>query len=197
MNFKALNQSRQHGLRAFCLINILQIEAFPQYYIFFAKYSQTFYYVSAHILLKLSRKVVYRYWQTFAKSGFPTWVGPSENIYFRVLLLPPSFVTDKVQNNEHYDISYVLIRTLSGLCQALDMLLKFIYSEKATKFSEISTVNLSYVVTVKHTVEVSQNIVAFSEYMNFKEKCTVLKVKPSRQKKFHIFLCFVLFFLSI
>ena len=30
-------------------------------------------------------------------------------------------------------------------------------------------------------VEISQNIVAFSEYMNFKEKCTVLKVKPSRQ----------------
>ena len=44
---------------------------------------------------------------------------------------------------------------------------KFIYSEKATNFCEISTVNLSYVVMVKSTVEISQNFVAFSEYMNF------------------------------
>ena len=35
-------------------------------------------------------------------------------------------------------------------------------------FCEISTVDLSYV-TVKSTVEISQNSVAFSEYMNFKE----------------------------
>ena len=47
-------------------------------------------------------------------------------------------------------------------------LLKFIYSEKATNFCEISTLDLSYVVTVKSTVEISQNFVAFSEYMNFK-----------------------------
>ena len=46
--------------------------------------------------------------------------------------------------------------------------LKFIHSEKATKFCKISTLNLSYVVTVKSTVEISQNFVAFSEYMNFK-----------------------------
>ena len=47
-------------------------------------------------------------------------------------------------------------------------MLKFIYSEKATKFCEISTVDLSYVVPVKSTVEILQNFVAFSEYMNFK-----------------------------
>ena len=44
--------------------------------------------------------------------------------------------------------------------------LKFIYSEKATKFWETSTLLLSYVVPVKSKVEVSQNFVAFSEYMN-------------------------------
>ena len=44
--------------------------------------------------------------------------------------------------------------------------LKFIYSEKATKFCEISTLLLSYVVPVKGKVEISQNFVAFSEYMN-------------------------------
>ena len=47
------------------------------------------------------------------------------------------------------------------------MRVKFIYSEKATKFCKISTVDLSYVVMVKSTVEISQNVVAFSEYMNF------------------------------
>ena len=46
------------------------------------------------------------------------------------------------------------------------------YSEKATKFCEIFIVDFSYVVTVKSTMEVSQNFVAFSEYMNFKEKST-------------------------
>ena len=46
--------------------------------------------------------------------------------------------------------------------------LKFIYSKKATKFSKISTVNLCYVVPVKSTMDILQNIVAFSEYMNFK-----------------------------
>ena len=44
---------------------------------------------------------------------------------------------------------------------------KFIYSEKAKKVCEISTVDLSYVVPVKSMVEISQNFVAFSEYMNF------------------------------
>ena len=46
--------------------------------------------------------------------------------------------------------------------------LKFIHSEKATKFYEISTVDLSCIVPVKSTVEILQNFVAFSEYMNFK-----------------------------
>ena len=45
--------------------------------------------------------------------------------------------------------------------------LKFIYSEKASKFCKTSSVDLSYVVPVKSTMEVSQKYVAFSEYMNF------------------------------
>ena len=49
--------------------------------------------------------------------------------------------------------------------------LKFIYSEKATNFCEISTIDLSYVVPVKSTVEIAQNFVAFSEYMNFTGQC--------------------------
>ena len=46
--------------------------------------------------------------------------------------------------------------------------LKFIYSEKATKLCEIFTLLLTAVHTVKSKVKISQNFVAFSEYMNFK-----------------------------
>ena len=47
--------------------------------------------------------------------------------------------------------------------------LKFIYSEKATKFCEISTiVDLTGTTKDKYTADVSQIFVAFSEYMNFK-----------------------------
>ena len=56
------------------------------------------------------------------------------------------------------------------------MALKFIYSEKATKFCEISTVDLSYVVPVKSTVDISQIVVAFSKYMNFNTLCTERKI---------------------
>ena len=44
---------------------------------------------------------------------------------------------------------------------------KFIYSEKATKFWKIFTLILSYAVPVKSKVKILQNFVAFSEYMNF------------------------------
>ena len=50
----------------------------------------------------------------------------------------------------------------------MDNLLKFIYySEKATKSCEIFLLLLSYVVPVNSKVKISQNFVAFSEYMNF------------------------------
>ena len=45
--------------------------------------------------------------------------------------------------------------------------LKFIYSEKATKFCEIFNLILSYVVPVKSKVKILQNFVAFSENINF------------------------------
>ena len=43
---------------------------------------------------------------------------------------------------------------------------KLPFSEKATNFCEISTVHLSYILTVKNRVEILQNFVAFTEYMN-------------------------------
>ena len=46
-------------------------------------------------------------------------------------------------------------------------IVKFIYSEKATKFCEISTVDLTVTTQDKSTVVISRKFVAFSEYMNF------------------------------
>ena len=48
-----------------------------------------------------------------------------------------------------------------------EYIVKFIYSEKATKFCEISTLLLTVCTVVKSKVEISRNFVAFSEYMNF------------------------------
>ena len=50
------------------------------------------------------------------------------------------------------------------------------YSEKATKFCEISTLHLSYVVPVKSKAEILQNFVAFSEYMNFSRVWSQVKI---------------------
>ena len=61
----------------------------------------------------------------------------------------------------HFDLQLVSIVLNSTF-------LKLIYSEKATKFCEIFTLLLFYVVPVKSKVKISQNFVAFSEYMNFK-----------------------------
>ena len=48
-----------------------------------------------------------------------------------------------------------------------DTIVKFIYSEKASKFCKIFTLLLSYEMAVKSMVKILQNFVAFSEYMNF------------------------------
>ena len=61
------------------------------------------------------------------------------------------------------------------------MKLKFIYSEKAAKFCEISTVDWTGTKKEKSTVEILQNFVAFSEYMNFTELlCKVLRQEGLR-----------------
>ena len=58
------------------------------------------------------------------------------------------------------------ISNRTKILQGSPVKIKFIYSEKTTKFCEFSTVGLSYVVLVKSTVDISQNFVAFSECMN-------------------------------
>ena len=53
-------------------------------------------------------------------------------------------------------------------------IVKFIYSEKATKFCKIFTLFLAYVVPVKSKVKISQNFVAFSEDMNFNNNVKIM-----------------------
>ena len=52
-------------------------------------------------------------------------------------------------------------------CRLWRIFIQSIYSEKATKFCEIFTLLLSCLEPVKSKVKISQNFVAFSEYMNF------------------------------
>ena len=55
----------------------------------------------------------------------------------------------------------------SRLIYASTSQIKFIYSEKATKFCEIFPLLLTVCTVVKSKGKISQNFVAFSEYMNF------------------------------
>ena len=57
--------------------------------------------------------------------------------------------------------------------RGLLMVLKFIYSEKATKLCEIFPLPLTTVHTVKSKGKISQNSLAFSEYMNFMKNIAV------------------------
>ena len=81
-----------------------------------------------------------------------------ENIIHRIFKKKQSYMYIPSTINTDFICNWLHVATY---------LLKFIYSEKATKFCEISIVDLPYVVTVKSTVEILQNFEAFSEYMNF------------------------------
>ena len=73
------------------------------------------------------------------------------------------FQVGKGVSNQETCMDYFVLSGKS--CENLN--LKFIYSEKATKFWEIFTLPLFYVVPVKSKVKILENCVAFSEYMNF------------------------------
>ena len=66
------------------------------------------------------------------------------------------------------NVNIILLRISVSQVIVFLLSLKFIYSEKATKFCEIFPLLLTTVHTVKSKEKISQNFVAFSEYMNFK-----------------------------
>ena len=77
--------------------------------------------------------------------------------------------SDGKTTNSDFDLGYNFFHL------RIFVFVKFIYSEKATKFCEIFTLLLSYVVSVKSKVKIFQNFVAFSEYMNFKKSQKIHK----------------------
>ena len=88
-----------------------------------------------------------------------------------MLIVEPNFFLPKSQFLFYKKCSPRDLCTMTlnvGDCETFwTYLVKFIYSEKATKFCEIFTLLLSHVVPVKSKVKISQNFVAFSEYVNF------------------------------
>ena len=50
------------------------------------------------------------------------------------------------------------------------------YETRPISVAKISTLFLSYVVPVKNKVEISQNCVAFSEYINFNWEFTIFQI---------------------
>ena len=63
---------------------------------------------------------------------------------------------------------------------------KFIYSEKATKFCEISTLLLSVCTVDKSKVEILQKFLTFSEYTNFNARMVWLFVTSLLRRRRHI-----------
>ena len=61
-------------------------------------------------------------------------------------------------------------KVLWTIAKSLLLLLKFIYSEKATKFCEIFPLPLPECTVVERKGKVSQSFVTFSEYMNCNDK---------------------------
>ena len=73
-------------------------------------------------------------------------------------------------SEENYLLRFITKREsklLSATVFSVASGLKFIYSEKATEFCEIFPLLLTVCTVVKSKGKISQNIVAFSEYMNF------------------------------
>ena len=74
------------------------------------------------------------------------------------------------KHNVAHETPFYVVTIIPLFCRKKNTIctsVKFIYSEKAKKICEIFTLILSYVVPVKSKVKISQNVVAFSEYMNF------------------------------
>ena len=63
-------------------------------------------------------------------------------------------------------------------------LVKFINSEKASKFCKIVALLLTTVHTIKSKVKISKNFVAFSEYMNFILSTEIKVINSGEQKVF-------------
>ena len=107
------------------------------------------------------------------------------NINLNIIL-----ISDHILTAEHKLAKCGIIKSCSPN-KIFRKLVKFVYSEKDTKFCEISTLLLFVCTVDKRKVEISQNFVAFSEYMNFNhqdgkwKKIIHFGKKSSNNMQFH------------
>ena len=80
------------------------------------------------------------------------------------------FVAFSEYMNTYMNNDFFFIVSKKKLLSLETLLVNFIYSEKATKFCKITTVDLSYVEPVKSTVEILQNFMTLLrfDYFNLK-----------------------------
>ena len=142
-------------------------------YIFVAEFERVQFSQSRETLIALSICVfdtlLLFLWPRFQDAVIQYSMGTSDDLLrsiFSTYTIPYTISNSKKQNKcwrEWYSTSFLTSYPLKPYQDTI----KFIYSEKATKFCKISIVLWSYVVPVKSKVDISQNFVAFSEYMNF------------------------------
>ena len=107
-------------------------------------------------------------WLTCPETCFAGTFGSLKNFAFAFFY---SFL-DYLDLYRDLTLVLILLHMTSKVLVRYFFYLKFIYSEKVTKFCEIFTLLLTTVHTVKSKVKISHNFVAFSEYMNFKNICS-------------------------
>ena len=103
-------------------------------------------------------------------SYFPNWIidfGSLCLIQWRRSLQGCFPYLNRCQGNLLKDIVNKTVGRLQPFFTYVLFSVKIIYPEKVTKFCKISTLLLTVCTVVKSKVKISQNFVAFSEYMNF------------------------------
>ena len=91
--------------------------------------------------------------------------------FFVNLEIGTSRITVRVHTTPHLNYQNILQSIYLMKSPNCMKLLKFIYSEKATKFCEIFPLLLTVCTVFKSRGKILQNFVAFSKYMNFNGTC--------------------------
>ena len=94
------------------------------------------------------------------------WFGSSRDWLLRTFALLAQCPSIE-KNIQRTNSALKLLRATKNQISHVKHQLKFIYSEKATKFCEIFSILSTTVHTVKSKVKILQTFEAFSEYMNF------------------------------
>ena len=127
--------------------------------------------------------------QTYLMQGFQKYVGnwnsivgfrvtdcqfsPSASTFFALwhkAIVALEFLIYLWNPLKRHKSNFQIVRLFMVFLDTIDIrhIIKFIFSEKATQFCEISTLLLTVCTVVKSKVEILQNFVVFSEYINFK-----------------------------